>query len=125
MDFAVGRSNFMLQTVVSVQKRYLYIQLAIYDTNSKAYFHALLGEKQAIEHEIGSELKWGEQPKRKSSYIALYNQNRDPSDRSDWVNQHEWMLVQLEAFRRCFAPRVKSLGTISVYPLVNGLEPEE
>ena len=34
--------NFLLQTVVSIQKRYLYVQLAIYDTNSKPYFHALL-----------------------------------------------------------------------------------
>ena len=54
-------------------------------------------------------------PERKSSYIALYNQNRDPADRSDWENQHEWLLMQLGSIPPLLcATGVKALGRISV-----------
>jgi hypothetical protein len=109
MDFAVGRSSFTVQTAVSIQKKYLSVQLVIWPPNAKPQYNALLAEKQAIECEIGTELKWVEAPALKSSYIALYNTHRDPSDKSDWEDQHKWLLTNLEAFRRCFAPRVRAL----------------
>ena len=124
MDFATGRSNFLLQAVASVQKRYLYVQLAIYDANSKTYFHALSTDRQAIEREIGAELKWVELPERKSSYIAIYNQNQDPSNRSDWENQHSGCLFSLRHSAAVLSPRVKALSAVSANPLGIGPEPD-
>jgi hypothetical protein len=109
MDFAVGRSSFTLQTVASIQKKYLCVQLVIQEPNSKPHFHALFADKPAIELEIGSALKWVELPEKKSSYISIYDYGKNPADRGDWASQHEWLLARLEAFRHCFASRVKSL----------------
>jgi hypothetical protein len=101
---------------VSIQKKYLSVQLVIWPPNAKPLYHALLAEKQEIERDIGTELKWVEAPALKSSYITLYNTYQDPSDKSDWENQHGWLLTNLEAFRRCFAPRVKALVVAPTMP---------
>lgn len=124
MDFGVGRTTFGLQTVVSIQKKYLCVQLVILDPNSKPHFHALEADKDAIEHELGSKLRWLELPEKKSSYIAINDYDRDPADRADWDNQHAWILKWLEAFQRCFSPRVKAIGVVSANVPSNGLEPE-
>ena len=113
MDFGVGRTTFVLQTVVSIQKKYLCVQLVILDPNSKPHFHALEADKDAIEHELGAKLRWHELPEKKSSYITINDYGRDPADRADWDNQHEWILKWLEAFQRCFSPRVKAIGVVS------------
>lgn len=113
MDFAVGSSSFTIQTIVSIQKKYLSVQLVIWPPNSKPLYHALLADKQAIDREIGPDVNWVEAPQLKSSFIAVYTRGRDPANRSDWKNQHEWLYAQIETFRRCFAPRVKTLGVLS------------
>lgn len=124
MDFAVGRSNFLLQIAASVQKRYVYVQLALLEPNSKPNFRALFAERQAIEQEIGTSLKWSELDARKSCYISVYLENCDLNNQDDWERQFAWLLKYAEAFKRCFTPRVKALGSITAGVADTTLEPE-
>ena len=75
-------------------------------------------EKADIEKEIGVELKWEIDHKRKQNYIRsfLCNSNTDPANRQDWDKQHEWLCEQLETFYKVFSPRVKELDASDYLP---------
>jgi hypothetical protein len=125
MDFGLGRSTFTLQTVVSIQKKYLSVQLVIWPPDAKVHFQMLLRDKETTEREIGSDVQWIEAPQLKSSYVTIYNRGPDPLDQADWRNQHQWLLTHLESFRRCFAPRVKALRIQEADLTGNGQEAEQ
>ncbi|MCB0200845.1 MAG: DUF4268 domain-containing protein [Anaerolineae bacterium] len=111
VDFAVGRTDFSLEAVVDARKRQVSVSLAITARDAKAFYHLLNRDKQVIETELGAPLTWQELPKKKSSYVSLYLKDVDLADRADWPRQQRWIMSQLEAFHRCFSPRVKSLDS--------------
>lgn len=116
MDFALGRTNFSLQTVVHAAKRYIGVSLGIAGPNAKAYYRLLVQDKAAIEAAIGQALTWQELPEKKSSYISWYLQTTDPTDQATWPQQHQWMLNTLESFHRVFSPRIKALAPATDEP---------
>jgi hypothetical protein len=54
-------------------------------------------------------LEWRERPDGKESHVVLRRYDVDPSNRSDWPDQHQWFRENLEAFHRVFASRIKAL----------------
>ena len=78
--------------------------------DAKAFYHLLAQDKDAIEAQIGEKLAWRELPGKKSSDVQLSRSGLDPLNRGQWAQQHQWIRDKLEAFYRCFAPRVKQLN---------------
>lgn len=115
-DFAVGRSYFWLSAYASVQQKRIGVQLGMAGPEAKAHFHLLRQDKEIIESELESSLDWRELPNRKQSYVTLDNSDFDPSDRSQWLQQHTWLHKQLEAFYKCFAPKIKVLNAGDYVP---------
>jgi len=109
MNFAIGRSGFRLTAYANVREHRVGIQIWIFKGNIKALFHQLYLEKAVIEQELGTKLEWRELPDNKYSSIALHNHSLDPADRSQWPKQHAWFKNELEAFYKCFSPRIKAL----------------
>ena len=109
MSFAIGRSSVHLNALVNSQDKRICVDLLMAKKNSKNFFHQLYQDKNAIEEEIGVHLEWLEKPKKKQSRIAIYREDSDPLDRSQWPQQHEWIRQNLEAFYKAFHPRVKQL----------------
>ncbi len=66
-----------------------------------------LAQKDSIEAELGP-LDWQELPHRRDCRIAQYRSG-DIEDRAQWGEQHAWLLDRLEAFKRAFSERVRSL----------------
>jgi hypothetical protein len=64
-------------------------------------------QKNTIESELGT-LDWQELPHRRDCRIAKYRA-ADIDDRTQWPEQHAWLLERLQAFRRAFADRVRAL----------------
>ena len=83
----------------------------------------LADDRQAIELAAGFSLEWDADPERKTACVGVYRHDCDPYDRNDWQNQHKWMLLQLEALRRSFAPRIKTLGDTDNGRIGSDLEP--
>ena len=108
-DFAIGRSYFHITAAMNTRDKQLSIALIITGSDAKPHFHLLHQEKDAIESEIGYQLRWRELPNNKSSDIGI-NRSFDPTDRSEWPKQHAWLKEQLEAFYRVFSSRVKTLN---------------
>ena len=107
--FAIGRSYFLLYTTINIRNSRIGVQLILQGGDAKAHYSLLHQQKEIVEREVGEQLDWRLLPENKESQVNLYRYNIDPSDRSSWEEQHQWLLDKLELFHRTFAGRVKSL----------------
>ncbi len=107
-SLAVGRSRFNLSLTANTRLHRIGCELYIrHPRQSKKAFALLLAQKEAIESELGP-LDWQELPHRRDCRIVQYRAG-DIDDRTQWPDQHAWLLERLEAFRRAFADRVRPL----------------
>ena len=109
-NFGVGRSGFHLASTIHSREHRLGVELSINDTRAKDFYNLLHEFRQEIETELGAALDWKELPDRKASRIALFKQDSDPTNESDWPAQHQWFAETLERFDKAFRQRVKTLN---------------
>ena len=90
-------------------------EIAIRLYMSKQNFYILEKQRQEIEQEFCESLEWEKLPQRRDSRISLRKDIIDPTDESDWQNQHEWVISKLEKFHKkfneVFLPRIQELNT--------------
>ena len=81
---------------------------------SKQDFYNLEKQRTEIEQEFCESLEWEKLPQRIESRISLRKDIIDPTDESDWQNQHEWVISKLEKFHKkfneVFLPRIQELN---------------
>lgn len=94
IDFTGFRMNVWLGT----DNREIAIRLYM----SKQNFYILEKQRKEIEQEFCESLEWEELPQRRESRISLRKDIIDPTDESDWQNQHEWVISKLEKFHKKF-----------------------
>lgn len=76
---------------------------------SKSHFQQLLEQKEAIEVEMGTALKWYNPKNKKVCRVYLRNPV-DFREKDQWPMQHQWMVDTLLKFKKVFAERVKNLS---------------
>lgn len=76
---------------------------------SKTAFAILQREKAQIELELRQELTWYDPPDV-TTCRAYLRRPADLRDRKSWLEYFAWLLGNLEALHRVFAPRVKALN---------------
>ena len=108
MNFALGSSKCHMAGTINTQKSRIQVMIVCDGATAGTYFHSLKEDREAIEKEIGSKLKWDELPEKKGSRIRLIK-TMDPTNEQDWSNQHIWMAETLEIFYRTFSERVKNI----------------
>lgn len=116
MNFAIGRSQFTLQSYANTRDKRIAIGLVLSGPNATTHYRLLEQDKEAIEEEIGAALEWTPAPERKESRIMLRNPGADPARRDEWPGQHRWLAETLEAFDKAFRPRVRSLDAADYVP---------
>jgi hypothetical protein len=109
MNFAIGRSGFNMNAVVNTVHNRIAVNLVISGSEAKTFFKLLRDQKEDIEGELGLSLQWRELPEKGQSRIKATRDNADPTNKNEWPEQHEWLLTTLEAFRKVFSPRIKSM----------------
>jgi hypothetical protein len=108
-NFAIGRSGFYINALVNTVGKRIVVGLVINHPSAKAHFKLLFDQRTEIEAEIGSSLTWLEMPNYKESRVEVYKEKTDPFNESDWPSQHQWLLENLEKFRKAFSQRARSL----------------
>jgi len=107
IDFTGFRMNVWLGT----DNREIAIRLYM----SKQDFYILEKQRKKIEQEFCESFEWEKLPQRRESRISLRKDIIDPTDESDWQNQHEWVISKLEKFHKkfneVFLPRIQELNT--------------
>lgn len=109
MGYPIGRTYFNLAACMAIAKRQIRAELYISGDAAKASFHLLREQAAEIEQELGHSLEWEELPTGRDSRVAVYLNELDPTDQSDWPRQHDWLATNLNALHRAFAHRVKAL----------------
>ena len=107
MDFPLGKSGIYMSAITNAQKGWIAIGVWVGGTNRKNRFNFLKEKYEKLSFEkISKDLVWSEKPERKNDEIRL-TFNTDPSDRSKWKEQHEWLKDNLEKFYKFFHEKVK------------------
>lgn len=113
----IGRAGFYLAGGTNSQAAWiraeLYFDHAVLKRqvpalDASTYFDSLKRDRDAIERQLDFELKWEALPKAGACRVAVYREC-DPTDESDWPEQHEWLADRLNRMHRVLAPRVKVL----------------
>lgn len=117
-NFAIGRSNFSLIALTHRKEKRLGIGLVIGGPNSKAYFHLLKKEKDAIEKEFGQTLDWIELPGKTESHIYLVKIDSSLEEAQRWDEYCGWMMENLETMSKVLKNRIKNLD-VSDYEVVD------
>jgi hypothetical protein len=108
-NFAIGRSDVWLETIVNTRDKRLAVALALGGPQARAHFDLLHQERPAVEAEIGQGLDWHAEPGKKQCRVFLRREDTDPALRDQWPEQQEWLREKLELFHRVFSGRVKYL----------------
>lgn len=110
MDFPIGRAGYWLSATLNAAEQRAGIELNMNNSpEEKANFEALLSQKEMIEEEFGSTLKWMPLPDRKSSRIAIFRTGQDPLDEANWPAMMTWMQDMLARFQMVFRNRIREL----------------
>jgi hypothetical protein len=108
-NFTVGRSGAKIAATTNTRENRISVELYFYHREySKAFFHLLMRDKDAIHEELGFALDWQELPDKTASRIAIYKE-ANPMNDSDWANQHLWIKDKAERFNAVFRKRIVAL----------------
>lgn len=109
-NFSIGKSGTKIATTINTRENRIGAELYLQHPDySKAFFHLLLKDKEAIEREIGFALDWQELPEKTASRIALYK-DADPTQEISWREQHQWLMEIVEKFDKAFRNRIVKLN---------------
>lgn len=117
MGISTGRSGFLLEAVASMwnnetesyDSNEIRAVLSVFVNGAKDYYKKLEEQKDIIENELGYPLTWYN-PDNAQVCRLYVRKSVDIQNRSDWVNQHQWLLKHLEEFHRVFVPRIRGLS---------------
>jgi len=109
VNMSIGKSGFWLTARVNSLKSVISADFRFKTASSKAVFHQLYLDKEAIEGEFGGSLEWHELPEGKESYLTVTKEKADFRNEQDWVSQFTWLSEQLERLDKVFRNRVKKI----------------
>ena len=103
-------SEFYIDAYLINEKKEIGVRLCIEWQSDMKYFYRLKEQRKEIEREFAEPLEWHESLGYEGSRIFLRRTDIDPTDETDWLNQHEWLASKLELFEKVFRPRLKALN---------------
>jgi len=106
-SFNAGIGTIHPNATINTREHVIEVTFLAIGSNRLAVFQKLKQQEEAIEQELGMDLTWRELPG--SGQITARRTNSDLSDRASWPSMQKWHADTLEAFHRCFVPRVKAM----------------
>ncbi|MDE0009520.1 MAG: DUF4268 domain-containing protein [Candidatus Poribacteria bacterium] len=119
LNCGIGQANFGIGAYQNTQDKFIATMLYLGGNDAKPHFYLLREQKEEIENEFGERLEWEERPEHKESRISLQKTGTDPTNETDWSNQHEWIRSKVEKFHQVFCPRVEALNAAGWKPSEN------
>ena len=110
MNFDVGHWRLRMTAFNNMREGGIGVQLVIREGDAEVSYQTLYQQRGEIGTEIGDALEWRELPEHKQGQVMLRRYNADPTNRSQWSEQHGWFQEKLEAFDRAFRPRISTFN---------------
>lgn len=105
MDFSIGKTGFALVAAISSASGGE-IRAEFIVRNAEQDFGLFATEREDIDQELGSEVRWSVSDQKKSAKI-FFAKPVDPSDEASWPDQYDWLIDRLAHLHLVFAERVK------------------
>lgn len=99
--FPAGGSGARIFAFASTRERYLGVEFVLDRPDGDGVYSNLEANKSMIEREVGDTLKWTRHDG--SNRISLTKDGVDPTRRSDWPQQYQWLIEKVGIFSRVFA----------------------
>ncbi|OSI70974.1 hypothetical protein BSZ21_10205 [Bradyrhizobium canariense] len=109
IHYRIGRSFMGIGGAMNTQKKQIRAELYMTGTPAKSLFGQLREHKTDIERDLGYSLEWQELPDKQDARIAIFLENSDPADETDWPRQISWLAERLIEMHRVFAPLARDL----------------
>ena len=83
-------------------------EVTLIGDHAKSFYDLILQQKDLIETELGYNLYWYNPENAKNCRIYI-RQTVNLQSRSNWNEQHQWLLKHLEDLHKAFAHRIRHL----------------
>lgn len=107
-NVSLGRSYIHLSAIANVSDNRIGLRVYISNKIAAAALPLLEAEKDVIEAEIGSSLRWNPNPENIDKIILL-DRDADLNDRHKWPEYLAWLVEQTSKFKKAFEPRIRKL----------------
>lgn len=114
-DIRIGTAGTVIRPWV-YKNNYIGVTLNLKGKKGKTHFQLLKEQCNEIETQLDESLEWEEKPDQNNSKITLRKENTDPTNETDWQNQHEWLATKVELFYQIFKPRIDELKNADSEP---------
>ncbi len=105
-----GRKGFKLIASLQENADWICVNFGIDSRDQKHHFKTLAAKQYEINKDVGEKLRWKPLGNERSDTQAILTKYQvDVQNRSDWANQHSWMLDRLEKFYKAFKEHVDVL----------------
>lgn len=106
---AVGRSGFHINALANTRDKWICVQLVVSGNNALEHFTKLREMCETDSKEaISDKIKWLEK-EGKEHHVNLVFHNTDPTNKSQWPEQHKILNETIEKFRVFFKDKVKKV----------------
>ena len=108
-NFAIGKSDYHMVAVHSVRDKFIRVEFLINGNDSKQKFDELKEKYELDSYDkIDNQLIWDKLEERKVSWVYI-QKDVDVNNKSDWSNQFQWILTNLEKMDDFFRPKLKTI----------------
>lgn len=107
----IGKSKITLTASLNSQEKWTRASLELHDHQGFDYFTQLLEQRDEIDRVSDFDLEWDDLPTRKGARISITRSNTDPTTRSLWPDQHQWLIERLVHLYELFHDRVALLSS--------------
>ena len=109
INHGMGRTGVKLALVHSIRGRWLRSEV-LRSANTKEMFAYLTQQRDRIEVSFADPLDWEDLPDGRTSRMAAYLHDTDPtSDRDDWPRQHRWLVETASRMHDAFRPVIAAM----------------
>ncbi|MXV82918.1 DUF4268 domain-containing protein [Candidatus Poribacteria bacterium] len=77
--------------------------------SAQDYFHSFKEQHVVIENELGEKLYWDEMSVKSETQIRIQLKYCDVTDKTDWWDQHQWLVTKVKKLVEVFRPRIENL----------------
>lgn len=109
MNFAIGRTGFVMAGLVLGAEKRIGVDLYINSADPKGDFAALLAQREAIETDFGAPLVWMELPERKGARIGFFRDGIDPFLEQNRDEAMVWISAHFAKLDRSLRQRIRAL----------------
>lgn len=104
----LGKANIYLSNIANTADGRIGVRVYLGKKVADAALLQLLIHRSAIEAEIGHQLQWNPNPENDDKIISL-SREADLYKREKWPEYIDWLVNEVDKFRKAFGPRVRNL----------------